>query len=76
LYKKIALDPRHKNCRILYEQPATFRTFPRWSMNMTNLDERQADKYDDLVEVIAAAQANRKIGSASPAVALLRMFQG
>lgn len=75
LYKKIELDPRHKNSRILYNEPANFRTFPRWSMNMTNLNDRQADKYDELVEVLEAAQANRRIGSTSPAVALLKIFQ-
>jgi hypothetical protein len=75
LYKKIELDPRHKNSRILYNEPASFRTFPRWSMNMTNLNDRQADKYDELVEVLEAAQANRKIGSTSPAVALLKIFK-
>ena len=75
LYKKIERDPRHKNSRILYNEPATFRTFPRWNMNMTNLDDRQADKYDELVEVLEAAQANRKIGSASPAVTLLKIFK-
>ncbi|ATQ75989.1 blue light sensor protein [Massilia violaceinigra] len=75
LYKKIELDPRHKNSRILYNEPANFRTFPRWSMNMTNLNDRQADKYDELVEVLDAAQANRKIGSTSPAVALLKIFK-
>ena len=75
LYKKIELDPRHKNSRVLYDEPATFRTFARWTMNMTNLENRQADKYDELVEVMEAAQANRKIGSASPAVTLLRMFK-
>jgi len=75
LYKKIELDPRHKNSRILYNEPATFRTFSRWTMNMTNLDDRQADKYDELVEVIEAAQTNRKIGSTSPAVTLLRIFK-
>ena len=75
LYQKIELDPRHKNSRILYNEPATFRTFPRWNMNMTNLDDRQADKYDELVEVLEAAQANRKIGSASPAVTLLKIFK-
>lgn len=75
LYKKIELDPRHKNSRILYNEPATFRTFPRWSMNMINLEERQADKYAELVEVIDAAQAGRKIGSASPAATLLRIFK-
>lgn len=74
LYKKIELDPRHKNSRILYNERANFRTFPRWNMNMTNLDNRQADKYDDLVEVLEAAQSNRRIGSASPAVALLKIF--
>lgn len=75
LYKKIELDPRHKNSRILYNEPATFRTFPRWSMNMINLEDRQADKYAELVEVIDAAQAGRKIGSASPAATLLRIFK-
>ncbi|MFB9246159.1 BLUF domain-containing protein [Massilia antarctica] len=75
LYKKIELDPRHKNSRILYNEPANFRTFPRWNMNMTNLDDKQADKYDELVEVLEAAQADRKIGSASPAVTLLKIFK-
>jgi hypothetical protein len=75
LYKKIEQDPRHKNSRILYNEPATFRTFTRWSMNMTNLDDRQADKYEQLIEVIDAAKTDRKIGAASPAVTLLRMFK-
>lgn len=75
LYEKIELDPRHKNSRVLYNEPATFRTFPRWNMNMTNLDDRQADKYEELVEVIDAARTNRKIGAASPAVTLLKIFK-
>jgi hypothetical protein len=75
LYKKIEKDPRHKNSRILYNEPATFRTFTRWSMNMTNLDDRQADKYDQLIEVIDAAKSDRKIGAASPAVTLLKIFK-
>lgn len=76
LYKKIAKDPRHKNSRVLYNEPAKFRTFGRWSMNMTNLEDRQADKYEQLCEVIDAARTDRKIGSASPAVTLLRLFNG
>lgn len=75
LYNKIEKDPRHKNSRILYNEPAKFRTFTRWSMNMTNLDDRQADKYDQLVEVIDAAKGDRKIGAASPAVTLLKIFK-
>ena len=75
LYKKIEKDPRHKNSRILYNETANFRLFSRWSMNMTNLENRQADKYDQLLEVITAAQTDRKVGSASPAVALLKIFQ-
>ena len=75
LYKKIEADPRHKNSRVLYNEPASFRTFSRWNMNMTNLDDRQADKYDELVEVIDAARGNRKIGAASPAVTLLKIFK-
>ncbi|MET3118981.1 hypothetical protein AAKU64_003220 [Undibacterium sp. GrIS 1.8] len=75
LYDKIEKDPRHKNSRIIHNEPAKFRTFTRWSMNMTNLDDRQADKYDELVEVIEAAKTDRKIGVASPAVALLKIFK-
>ncbi len=75
LYKKIEKDPRHKNSRILYNEPAKFRTFTRWSMNMTNLEDRQADKYDELIEVIEAAKTDRQIGSASPAVTLLKIFK-
>lgn len=75
LYKKIENDPRHKNSRVLYNEPAKFRTFTRWSMNMTNLDNRQTDKYDQLIEVIDAAKTDRKIGAASPAVTLLKMFK-
>jgi hypothetical protein len=74
LYQKIEKDPRHKNSRLLYNEPAKFRTFTRWSMNMTNLDDRQADKYDELIEVIDAAKTDRKIGAASPAVTLLKIF--
>lgn len=75
LYSKIERDPRHKNSRILYNEPAPFRTFGRWTMNMTNLDDRQADKYDELLEVIEAAKTDRKIGATSPAVTLLRLFK-
>lgn len=75
LYHKIELDPRHRNTRVIYNEPARFRTFGRWSMNMINLDDRQADKYSELVEVIEAAKANRKIGAASPAATLLKIFQ-
>ena len=39
---------------------------------MTNLEERQSDKYDELVDVIEAAKTDRKIGAASPAVTLLK----
>lgn len=75
LYLKIEKDPRHKNLRTIYNEPASFRIFPRWSMNMTNLEDRQADKYNELVEVIEAAKTDRKIGSASPAATLLRIFK-
>ena len=75
LYNKIEKDPRHKNSRIIHDEPAKFRTFTRWSMNMTNLEDRQADKYNELVEVIEAAKTDRKIGATSPAVALLKIFK-
>ncbi|WP_395011472.1 BLUF domain-containing protein [Undibacterium sp.] len=75
LYMKIEKDPRHKNSRVIYNEPAKFRTFTRWSMNMTNLEDRQADKYDELVEVIEAAKTDKKVGLVSPAVALLKIFK-
>lgn len=75
LYHKIEKDLRHKNTRVIYNEPAKFRTFGRWSMNMINLEDRQADKYNELVEIIEAAKTNRRIGSASPAVTLLKIFQ-
>ena len=75
LYQKIEKDTRHKGSRILYNEPASFRIFTRWSMNMTNLDNRQADKYDQLVAVIEAAKTDKKIGGTSPAAALLRIFK-
>ena len=75
LYDKIENDTRHKNSRVLYNEPAKFRTFTRWTMNMTNLEDRQADKYNELVEVIEAAKTDRKIGTASPAVTLLKIFK-
>jgi hypothetical protein len=40
-----------------------------------SLEDRQADKYDQLTEVIEAAKTDRKIGAASPAVTLLKMFK-
>ena len=75
LYEKISKDPRHTNLRLLYNEPAEFRTFTRWSMNMTNLDDRQSDKYEELVEIIEAAKAGQRIRSMSPAVVLLHMFR-
>ena len=75
LYHKIEKDTRHKNSRIIYNEPAKFRTFPRWNMNMINLDDRQADKYNQLVEVIEAAKRDQKIGAISPAVTLLKIFK-
>jgi len=75
LYNKIEEDTRHKNSRVLYNEPAKFRTFTRWTMNMTNLEDRQADKYNELVEVIEAAKTDSKIGLTSPAVTLLKIFK-
>lgn len=74
LYDKIGKDPRHHDLRLLYNQPAEFRTFVRWTMNMINLEERQADKYEELVEIIEAAREGRKIHALAPAVMLLKIF--
>jgi len=75
LYARIEKDPRHHDIRLLYNEPASFRTFVRWSMNMTNLEDRQADRYEELVEIIEAAKAGRKINAISAAVTLLNIFK-
>jgi Sensors of blue-light using FAD len=75
LYDRIAGDSRHRDLRVLYNEPASYRTFVRWSMNMTNLEDRQADKYEELVEIIEAAKEGRKISALSPAVTLLNIFK-
>jgi hypothetical protein len=75
LYDRIRKDSRHRDLRLLYDEPAAFRTFVRWTMNMTNLDERQADKYEELVDIVEAAKTGRKINGISPAVTLLNIFK-
>lgn len=74
LYKRIEGDARHKNACILYNEPAKSRTFLNWSMSMTNLDHKNSDKYEQLLEIMDAAKHHRKIGTTSPAVTLLKIF--
>ncbi|MBB3220207.1 BLUF domain-containing protein [Pseudoduganella umbonata] len=75
LYATISKDPRHHDLRLLYNEPADFRTFVRWTMNMTNLEERQADKYQELIDIVEAAKTGRKIFGVSAAVTLLNTFK-
>lgn len=74
LYNKIERDPRHKNSKILYLEPAKFRTFGRWTMNMSNLENPKSDKREELVKLIEAAKKSGDTGLRSPAVKLLNLF--
>lgn len=74
IYNRIEKDTRHKNACILYNEPTKSRTFLNWSMSITNLDDKDSDKYEQLIEIMDAAKSQRKIGATSPAVTLLKIF--
>lgn len=74
LYSKIERDSRHKNSKILYLEPAKFRTFGRWTMNMSNLEKPKSDKRDELIELIEMAKKSGDNELRSPAVKLLNLF--
>ena len=37
LYQKIARDPRHRECKTLFQDHSSERNFPEWSMGFKNL---------------------------------------
>ncbi|GMM83869.1 BLUF domain-containing protein [Pseudoalteromonas sp. MTN2-4] len=59
LYRKIENDDRYMQAKVLYLEPATSRTFSRWTMNMINLDEEHDSKYHVLRDLLDAAVRGR-----------------
>jgi hypothetical protein len=51
LYKKISKDPRHTQCRILFEGTTPDRLFGQWNMNFVQMDEAYFLNYEDLAEL-------------------------
>lgn len=55
LYARIAADPRHTDLVLLRSQDdVPGRLFPRWSMQLLNLDETSAMRLEPLREMLAA----------------------
>jgi hypothetical protein len=75
LYSKIKRDPRHRRVRLLYLEPADFRLFGNWSMNMINLDQSQPTNYQKLQELVQAAASGKQVDRLPAPVKLLRMFR-
>ena len=74
LYRKIENDDRHMQAKVLYLEPATSRTFSRWTMNMINLDEEHDSKYYVLRDLLDAAVRGSIIDGLSAPVKLLKVF--
>ncbi len=51
LYKKISKDPRHTQCRILFEGTTPERLFSEWSMNFLQMDEAYFWNHQDFSEL-------------------------
>ena len=51
LYNKISKDPRHTQCRILFEGTTPERLFGQWNMNFMQMDDAYFLQYDELGEV-------------------------
>ncbi len=51
LYKKITTDPRHTQCRILFEGTTPERLFSQWNMNFVQMDDAYFLQYDELVQL-------------------------
>ena len=51
LYKKISEDPRHTQCRILFEGTIPDRLFSQWSVNFLQMDDAYFLQYAELAEL-------------------------
>lgn len=74
LLDTISKDPRHKAVKQLYFEPAKFRLFPRWSMNMINLDQDTPTNLTTLKAIVDAAKNGTQVDSLPAPVKLLREF--
>ena len=51
LYNKISKDPRHTQCRILFEGTTPERLFSQWNMNFLQMDDAYFLQYDELTDL-------------------------
>ncbi|MUH73597.1 BLUF domain-containing protein [Psychrosphaera haliotis] len=74
LYDKIALDSRHTKVRNIYFEPAEYRLFSRWSMNMVNLECDKPKNIQTIKDIIDAIDEDKLVDGMSPPVKLLKEF--
>ncbi|QJR35954.1 BLUF domain-containing protein [Gemmatimonas groenlandica] len=74
LMKRIAIDPRHTDVRVLIHAPAPQRLFPRWYMGALDLDT--AGTADDRARVSAAlSEGLGQVEAGQRALTVLREFR-
>ena len=74
LYKKIQLDDRHHKVKKVYFEPANFRLFSRWSMNMMNLDCEKPKNLQIIKDILDAIDEDKLVDGMSPPIRLLKEF--
>lgn len=74
LYKKIQLDDRHHKVKKVYFEPASFRLFSRWSMNMMNLDCEKPKNLQIIKDILDAIDEDKLVDGMSPPIRLLKEF--
>ncbi len=74
LFKKIETDPRHSKVKMIYFEPADFRLFTRWSMNMLNLECDKPKNLQVLKDIIDAIGEDKLLDGVSPPIKLLKEF--
>ena len=74
LYERIKLDERHHDVEVLYLEPANYRIFDGWSMNMFNLDVDTPSQANTLRAIIKNATNHLQEVRLSAPLQLLRVF--
>ena len=74
LYGRIALDPRHVKCRIIFRSSAQARSAPSWSMGVANADRLGPSMSIETLESTINELATETIAS-DPAGAFVQAFE-
>lgn len=51
LYAEIKQDPRHTQCRVLYDAPIVSRSFNGWGMNFMNMNDSYFLQFEEFKEL-------------------------